>query len=84
MKVRLTVDMEVPDSFIMEGEYETASIRQFIWDHTIHELLMLYTHRLFKAGCEKEPAMKEALIRLNEQLADMFETCQYKIEKVTE
>lgn len=84
MKARLTVELEVPDSFILEGEYENAHLQQFVWDHTVHELHLCYLQRLFEAHCEKDKPIKEALIRLNKGLVDMFDKCQYKIEKINE
>lgn len=94
MKIELTIELDVPDKYIFDGEYEEQSINQFVWDRSVHELHMSYLEKLLKANVKLSQAQRdgnpvlistyEATIKIYSDFVDMYKKCKYKIRKIAE
>lgn len=83
MRIRVSMELEIPDSFFLEGEYENASIQQTVWDNTVKQL---ETHNLqmqLKAYSVKDEATRNAMIKFYDIWTNIFKNCKYNIQKIT-
>lgn len=82
MKVRLTIDLDIPDSFFLKDEYEEASIHQTVWDETVKQLEVHHLEQQLKAQFLNDEATKTALLEFHSAWYTIFKNCFYKIEKI--
>lgn len=78
MKIRVTMDLDIPDSFFETGKYENASIQQNVWEMTLQKL---QTDNLIKK-LDAMALKDEAKIKYYDILYNIFLRCNHKIEKI--